>query len=326
MPAGGIRMKSQQLKIHRLLYFVEAVDRGSLAAAARALNVAQPALSQQIIEMETALGVELLQRSSGGVTPTGAGDIFYDHAVAILRRLEVAMQETQARGSMISGDVNILMSTTTSQIFLPWLITETMDRFPGINLHIDQSGGNEHFTSALQSGRADFAILPEVRALSDIRADLLVERPLVTVGAQDVMLPLENPDGTVDFDVILDLPMVFPRKRHPFRARIEQFASEMGKVFDVRAEASDASVLTKYVQTGRFFSILPVNAIVSGTGRDGLRTPIIVKPELKGRYMLYRHTKLAPTSGAEAVIRLLMQKGPESKIMDAGNKLPSIGR
>lgn len=318
-------MRSQQLKIHRLLYFVEAVDRGSLAAAARALNVAQPALSQQISEMEAALGVDLLERSSGGVTPTGAGEIFYEHAVAILRRLEVAMHETRAQGSMISGDVNILMSTTTSQIFLPWLITETMDSYPGIKLHIDQSGSNEHFTSALQSGRADFAILPEVRALPGIQADLLVERPLVVVGAQDQMLPLENPDGTVNFEAILDLPMVFPRKRHPFRARIEQFASELGKVFDVRAEASDASILTKYVQTGKFFSILPVNAIVSGTGRDGLRTPVIVKPELTGRYVLYRYTKRASSSSAEAVIRLLMEKWQEPSSIDMGQEISGIG-
>ncbi|KGJ05468.1 LysR family transcriptional regulator, nitrogen assimilation regulatory protein [Paracoccus halophilus] len=318
-------MRSQQLKIHRLLYFVEAVDRGSLAAAARALNVAQPALSQQISELEAALGVDILERSSGGVTPTGAGEIFYEHAVAILRRLEVAMHETRAQGSMISGDVNILMSTTTSQIFLPWLITETMDSYPGIKLHIDQSGSNEHFTLPLQSGRADFAILPEIRALPGIQADLLVERPLVVVGAQDQMLPLENPDGTVNFEAILDLPMVFPRKRHPFRARIEQFASELGKVFDVRAEASDASILTKYVQTGRFFSILPLNAVVSGTGRNGLRTPRIVNPALSGRYMLFRYAKRPPSSSAEAVIALLMDKRNKLEAEQEGEEAFSTG-
>lgn len=303
-----MNFRSQQLKVHRLAYYIEAVDRGSFAAAARELNVGQPALSQQIGELENAIGHELLVRGSGGVAPTRAGEIFYEHALAVLRRLEVALEETRELGDTVSGDVQILMSTTTSQIFLPWLITEAMDTYPGIRLHIDQSGSDEHFISALKSGRADFALLPEVRVEPGMESHLLAERPLIAVGTEEALRSLENPDGTVDFDNVVGLPMVFPRKRHPFRARVERFANEMGKVFDVRAEASDASILTKYVQTGRFFSILPLNAIVSGTGRTGLRTPRIVKPDLTGRYMLYCYARREPSRGAEAVMGLLLDR------------------
>ena len=55
-----------------LYYFVRIVEAGSFSQAARTIHVAQPALSQQIAELEASLGVPLLQRSARGVRPTAA--------------------------------------------------------------------------------------------------------------------------------------------------------------------------------------------------------------------------------------------------------------
>lgn len=56
-----------------LRYFLAVTDHGSVAAAARGLNVAQPSLSQQISQLEQRLGVVLFDRTSAGMTPTPAG-------------------------------------------------------------------------------------------------------------------------------------------------------------------------------------------------------------------------------------------------------------
>ena len=76
------------MNLRQLRYFVKIVERGSFSRAAEDVHVAQPALSQQIAELEQALGVSLLHRSARGVRATAAGDALYAEAVEILRRIE----------------------------------------------------------------------------------------------------------------------------------------------------------------------------------------------------------------------------------------------
>ena len=76
------------MKLRQLRYFVTIVDAGSFSRAAQVAHVAQPALSQQIADLEDQLGVSLLQRSARGVNATAAGERLYVEASAILRRVE----------------------------------------------------------------------------------------------------------------------------------------------------------------------------------------------------------------------------------------------
>ena len=76
------------MQYRHLYYFVKIVEAGSFSQAARTIHVAQPALSQQIAELEASLGISLLQKSARGVRPTAAGQRFYEEASSILRRYE----------------------------------------------------------------------------------------------------------------------------------------------------------------------------------------------------------------------------------------------
>ena len=74
------------MQFRQLRYFVKIVEAGSFSRAASVVHIAQPALSQQIAELEERLGVALLQRSARGVRPTAAGDVLYKEASAILHQ------------------------------------------------------------------------------------------------------------------------------------------------------------------------------------------------------------------------------------------------
>ncbi len=71
------------MQYRHLYYFLRIVEAGSFSQAARTIHVAQPALSQQIAELEASLGVPLLQRSARGVKPTAAGEKLYEDASSI---------------------------------------------------------------------------------------------------------------------------------------------------------------------------------------------------------------------------------------------------
>ena len=62
--------------------FVRVVETGSFSATARLLNVGQPGVSKTVAELEQRLGVRLLMRSTRGLSPTEAGQSFYDRAKA----------------------------------------------------------------------------------------------------------------------------------------------------------------------------------------------------------------------------------------------------
>jgi DNA-binding transcriptional LysR family regulator len=64
----------------QLRYFVTVAEEGQITSAARRLHLAQPALSQAIAQLESELGVQLLERHARGVSLTPAGEVFYEKA------------------------------------------------------------------------------------------------------------------------------------------------------------------------------------------------------------------------------------------------------
>lgn len=63
------------MQYRQLRYFVKIVEAGSFSRAAATIHVAQPALSQQVAELEEKLGLKLLHRTPRGVVPTSAGEV-----------------------------------------------------------------------------------------------------------------------------------------------------------------------------------------------------------------------------------------------------------
>ncbi|MFT4727734.1 MAG: LysR family nitrogen assimilation transcriptional regulator, partial [Granulosicoccus sp.] len=97
------------LKLVQIRYFVAIVEAGSFVAAARELDVAQPALSRQIIILEQELDKKLLRRVRRGATPTSAGKRFYAHARSILDQLELAISDVQQGSMGPSGEVRVAL-------------------------------------------------------------------------------------------------------------------------------------------------------------------------------------------------------------------------
>ncbi len=81
------------MELRHLRYFVAVAEEGSfLTAAERRLHTSQPSLSRQIRDLETEIGVKLLERQPRGVTLTAAGKVFLDHARLALLQVEAAAE------------------------------------------------------------------------------------------------------------------------------------------------------------------------------------------------------------------------------------------
>ena len=70
-------MINNNIKLQQLRHFVLSAKVGNFSKASKDLGIAQPALSQSIVKLETNLNVKLLKRTQKGVTLTEAGKLFF---------------------------------------------------------------------------------------------------------------------------------------------------------------------------------------------------------------------------------------------------------
>src|SRR4051812_1767075 len=110
------------MELRQLRYFVAIVDHGSLSRAARVLHIAQPALTQQLQQLEQELGARLLHRSAQGMLSTDAGRVFYEHAQAILKQVSDAKSAVTQSTTRPSGTVALgLPQSISGALALPLL-------------------------------------------------------------------------------------------------------------------------------------------------------------------------------------------------------------
>ncbi|MFZ6648570.1 LysR family transcriptional regulator [Undibacterium sp. TJN25] len=116
--------------------FVCVVDTGSFSGAARQLGVGQPAVSKSISQLEERLGVRLLLRSTRGLTPTDAGQGFYDGARRAI--LEADEADLAARGSKasLSGRLKISAAVTFARLYIVPHLKIFLDQHPQLKIDV----------------------------------------------------------------------------------------------------------------------------------------------------------------------------------------------
>lgn len=102
------------IELRHLRYFVAVAEEASFTAAARRVHVAQQVLSSQIRQLEDALGVQLLERSSRGVATTPAGSVFLDGARDTLATLDRGITAARNAARAASGRLHVGMNVAAA--------------------------------------------------------------------------------------------------------------------------------------------------------------------------------------------------------------------
>ena len=157
---------SSRMDLRQLRYFVAAIEEGSLQAAAERMNVAQPALSRRVRDLEAGLGCDLLVRGARGVAPTRAGTTLYREALLLLDRLDQAERHT--RRAATGGDATVrvgLVITARKYAFVQQALIAHARRATEAG-PVFTRGASSDLTAALRDGRLDMSLLYE-RHLGD---------------------------------------------------------------------------------------------------------------------------------------------------------------
>lgn len=117
--------------------FIQVVEMASISAAARRLNVAKSVVSKRIMNLEEAMGTELLHRSTRRISPTDRGAVFYERARAILHDLQEAVEDVAERDGDLCGPLRITAPMTFGTMHLSPLLFSFLKQHPRLDLSLD---------------------------------------------------------------------------------------------------------------------------------------------------------------------------------------------
>jgi DNA-binding transcriptional LysR family regulator len=119
-----------------MVTFVRVVETGSFSAAARTLNVGQPAVSKTIAQLEARLGVRLLMRSTRGLSPTEAGQSFYDRARRSIEEADEAELAARGAGAGLTGRLRVSAAVTFARLHVIPRLPKFLAAHPGLTIEV----------------------------------------------------------------------------------------------------------------------------------------------------------------------------------------------
>lgn len=120
--------------LNDMLYFAEVVDRGGFAAAGRALGLPKSRLSRRVAELETRLGVRLLQRTTRKLSLTQAGELYHRHCVAMREDAEAAEEAVAVVQTEPRGTIRVTCPVTLAQSTVGPLLPLFLERYPQVRV------------------------------------------------------------------------------------------------------------------------------------------------------------------------------------------------
>ncbi|SIT44127.1 Transcriptional regulator [Paraburkholderia piptadeniae] len=122
------------LDLKDVYFFVQVVDRGGFTSAGEMLRLPKSTLSHRVKELETSLGVRLINRTSRQFAVTEVGEEFYQYAVALLRSAEVAEEAMRQRLVEPSGVIRVTVAAEIAQFALRHVLPTFLSDHPKVRI------------------------------------------------------------------------------------------------------------------------------------------------------------------------------------------------
>ena len=158
------------------------VDAGGFSGAARQLYMSQPSISNHVRNLESSLGVQLVERTPQGARPTAAGDAVADHArqvFALLEQLERSVADFQG---LAAGRLTVAGTTTLGTYLLPRLVADFARQAPRVHCQI-RVGNEDTVESWLVQGEVPLGLCADQPRAEQLVADPLFSEEMILVAA-----------------------------------------------------------------------------------------------------------------------------------------------
>ncbi len=232
------------MELRQLKYFVTVAKTLNFSEASRRLFITQGTLSQQIMQLEDELGIQLFTRTSHSVMLTEAGEELLPLAIDTLEASNVCKDKMRDLQNALSGTLNIGVTHSFS-VFLADTVKQFLKTHSGVTLHIHYKTASE-LIEMLKRKEVDFILaFKPIMEYDDIEAEVLFKSRLSVVMRKDHPLATKK---FVSFSDIEKQGIVLPASGLQARKMFENFVGVDTRKLDVRIELNDPNMIMDIVQ------------------------------------------------------------------------------
>lgn len=289
------------MQYRQLRYFVKVVEAGSFSRAAATIHVAQPALSQQVGDLEEQLGVSLLLRSARGVRPTAAGTVLYHEASDIIRQLDQLPGIVRSSKGEVEGIVNFGMTTALAGAFAGPAVAACREALPKVTLKFSDAD-SDVLEARIEAQKLDMALVFEDHFAPNFSRHPIFRQRLYLVGRE----PIKGCQDTISLEQVVKLPLVLPPIPKHRRAVIDRAFAAAGLSPNIVAEADAALSELSAARSGVGYSIFHAGTF-KNVYPGAFAEPLLIEPPMFITCSLVYSSDFPLTYAGEAVKKVLIQ-------------------
>lgn len=268
------------MELRQLEALVKVAAFGSVTAAARALHLAQPAVTRQIRLLEEELGVPLFIRTPGGMQLTGAGRSMAQSAERALDELDATRRVLRSDPGSLSGVVTLGIVESVGELISMPLEAIIRARFPDIHLRL-VLGYSARVEEWLRGGHVDVAIIDH----TEKRVSNFETTPVLTENLWAVAAPTRSVgDGAeVSWEQVVRNPLVLPMPVHELRPVLDLLIQQTGIAPQIALQTTGVELPKRMAAAGRAWAVLPHSAVVDDVSQGRLSGARLVEPHVERR-------------------------------------------
>ncbi|BFG77278.1 LysR substrate-binding domain-containing protein [Paraburkholderia terrae] len=246
------------MELRHLRYFVAVAEEGSLLTAAqRRLHTSQPSLSRQIRDLESEVGVKLLERQARGVALTAAGRVFLDHARLALLQVEAATDGARRAEQPEKPVLSMGFLAGQEVVWLPHALRILREEAPEAEITLCSQSSPE-LALGLMRGKLDVAFLRPETQTSGLSFKLLAKEPLIAVLPADHRLTSRKKIRPQD--LAREIYVSSARTSPVLKSVIENYASKVGITLRAEYEGENLPSAMSLVTSTGGVTLIPLYA------------------------------------------------------------------
>lgn len=293
------------MDLRQIRCLVAIVEEGSIAGAARRLNVVQPAVSMTLRKLEEDFGVILFERTARGVEASQKALALYKISLQILEQFAAANQLLQSETEEVESTLIVGTLPSGSHSFIPRAISEVYQRYPNCRV-ISREGFNDELLDHVSQGVVDIALVSTIYRNERLPSEYIGSERLMLVGGadSDVGDMDEYPGSRLSEKRLVTSPRL--------RRRFEEEFARAGIVIKPSIEVESSIGIFGMLHQPGWYSVLPASALCGIASGEFRMTPVS-EPAIERDRWLVRST-IRPLSEEgfffREVIRRLFAENP----------------
>ncbi len=298
------------MNFQQLSTFVTVVSEGSMTAAAEKLFLTQPAVSQQIRNLEEEVNCELLVRGVRKIKPTLQGQLLYDYSKRILQLTQQAEVALQAISTELVGDIRLGTLNSLGLYLLSPIIGLFLKHNSKLNFKLNY-GSTSELIQDLKDDEIDLVILPE--PLDEEQKTffknygskfILLDEMWLVGSGKDMSLP-----QTIELSEFANRPTVlYTDKYLGFQYELNAHLNKVGVKIHPVFQSDNVGTLKRVVESGLGWGFLPSHAIHKQVRANRLSRIMVENIKFTTPINFYYRKDIAQNEIVEVLFRALRQQ------------------